>query len=68
MSQRETPSTWRKSSFSQNGDCAELSWTGTHVYLRNTGDHAERILEFTHAEWQAFIQGVKSGEADFKFG
>jgi hypothetical protein len=64
MSEREIPSTWRKSSFSQNTDCAEWSRTETRVYLRNSGDAAERVLEFTHAEWSAFIEGVKSGEAD----
>jgi hypothetical protein len=64
MSERETSSTWRKSSFSQNVDCAEWRFTETRVYLRNSGDLSERILEFTHAEWQAFLEGVKSGEAD----
>jgi hypothetical protein len=64
MSERESPSTWRKSSFSQNVDCAEWSCTETRVYLRNSSDPSEQILEFTHAEWRAFVEGVKSGEAD----
>ena len=64
MNERETPLTWHKSSFSQNVDCAEWSRTETHVYLRNSGDPAGRVLEFTHTEWWAFIEGVKSGEAD----
>jgi hypothetical protein len=64
MSEHETPSTWRKSSFSQNIDCAEWSFTETRVYLRNSSDPSEHKLEFTYAEWRAFIEGVKSGEAD----
>ena len=64
MSERETPSSWRKSSFSYNTDCAEWSFTEARVYLRNSGDPDGRTLEFTHAEWRAFVAGVKSGEAD----
>lgn len=64
MSERETPSAWRKSSFSLNTDCAEWRYTATRVYLRNSGDPVERILEFTHSEWRAFIAGVRHGEAD----
>ena len=64
MSEHETPSTWFKSSFSQNTDCAEWSCTETRVYLRNSGDPTGRMLQFTHAEWRAFVEGVKSGEAD----
>jgi hypothetical protein len=32
--------------------------------LRASRDPSGPTLEFTHGEWQAFIAGVKSGEAD----
>jgi hypothetical protein len=64
MSERETPSGWRKSSFSTGGDCVEWAPTETQVYVRASGDPSGATLEFTHPQWQAFIAGVKSGEAD----
>jgi Domain of unknown function (DUF397) len=55
---------WRKSTFSQNGDCAQWMPTETAVYLRHSKDPSGPVLEFTPAEWRAFVDGVKSGEAD----
>jgi hypothetical protein len=64
MSERETPSTWRKSSFSQPGDCVEWICAEALVYVRASKDRDGPTLKFTHDEWEAFIAGVKSGEAD----
>ncbi len=66
MGEREVPSTWRKSSFSQNSDCAEWSYSENFVFFRNSKDSPVRELQFTHAEWKAFIKGIKSGEADIE--
>jgi predicted secreted Zn-dependent protease len=64
MSERESATTWHRSSFSQSGDCVEWICSGTLVYMRNSNDPSKRVLEFTHPEWRAFIDGVKAGEAD----
>jgi Domain of unknown function (DUF397) len=64
LSEQGTPSTWRKSSFSQGGDCVEWRHGDSVVYLRASKDPHGAVLEFTHREWQAFTAGVKHGEAD----
>jgi hypothetical protein len=64
MRERETPLTWRKSSFSQNGDCAEWCLSEGLILLRSSKDPAGPVLQFTRTEWQAFLSGIKSGEAD----
>ncbi|OGM95004.1 hypothetical protein A2524_02845 [Candidatus Wolfebacteria bacterium RIFOXYD12_FULL_48_21] len=37
---------------------------GETVDVRDTKDPQSPTLSFTHAEWDAFIQGVKKGEFD----
>jgi len=64
MGEDEMPPLWRKSSFSQSGDCVEWIYSEALVHVRNSKDPSGHALEFTHSEWQAFISGVKSGEAD----
>lgn len=60
----EASPAWRKSSFSQDGDCAEWLESRGLIYIRNSNNPSGPILTFTHSEWQAFINGVKAGEAD----
>ena len=60
MSERDAPSTWRKSSFSQSGDCVEWSCLEGFVCVRSSEEDNGPVLRFTNAEWRAFIAGVKS--------
>jgi hypothetical protein len=70
---REPRVAWRKSSHSTNGgDCVEVA-TIAHgsdnspsitVLMRDSKDPDGPRLEFTDAEFQAFVQGVKGGEFD----
>jgi hypothetical protein len=57
---------WYKSSYSGNGggSCVEVKMTGKSVHVRNTRDRNGPMLEFTHAEWDAFISGAHDGEFD----
>lgn len=64
MSGSGAPSSWHRSSFSQSGDCVEWEYSETSVFVRTSKDPFGKTLEFTHAEWRAFIAGVKFGEAD----
>lgn len=64
MGEHETSPTWYKSSFSQNTDCAEWRYSEHLVFFRNSKDPSGPVIKFTHAEWRAFINAVKSGEAD----
>ena len=65
---------WVKSSASYaNGQCAEAAPVpdgyepakpGTALLLRDSKDPEGPVLEFTAAEWDAFLDGVKAGEFD----
>jgi hypothetical protein len=55
---------WRKSSFSQNGDCVEIAFKDEEVLIRDSKRPGESVLVFTYSEWSAFLAGVRSGEFD----
>lgn len=60
MATHETPVTWRKSSFSQGGDCVELAHSRNLILVRDSKDPSGPILSFTVAGWSSFIAGIKS--------
>jgi hypothetical protein len=55
---------FKTSSFCNLGDCVEVGMRpdGT-VAVRDTKDRSGE-LQFTAAEWAAFVAGVKNGEFD----
>ena len=58
---------WHKSTRSggNGGDCVEVAGNLPGIVaLRDTKDPDGTILVFTHAEWSAFIDGVRAGEFD----
>jgi len=57
---------WRKSSHSGgNGSCVEVAAADGTVGVRDSKQHGQGpVLEFTHAEWAAFIRAAKDGEFD----
>jgi uncharacterized protein DUF397 len=59
--------TWHKSSRSNpSGNCVLVSRSPLGIVaVRDSKDHHGPILEFSPAEWEAFIAGVKDGEFDF---
>jgi hypothetical protein len=67
MSQTNNSRAWRKSSYSQGGaECVEIAIDAAgQRHIRDSKQHgAGPILEFTPAEWTAFVRGVKDGEFD----
>jgi hypothetical protein len=69
-SEQRTPrlkigSEFRKSSFSESGNCVEVGreHNGT-VMLRDTKDASRQTLRFSKSEWSAFLHGVKNNEFD----
>jgi hypothetical protein len=60
--------TWRKSSACPNGAaCAEILDDGEHIHVRNTKD-PRVVVTYDHAEWAAFVAGVRLGEFDVQAG
>ena len=54
--------TWRKSTFSAEGNCVEVATANGRVFVRDSKDSAGQMLAFTSSEWEAFIAGAASGE------
>lgn len=55
---------WRRSSFCEQGACAEVAFDGDAVLVRDSKDPDGGVLRFTADEWAAFTAGVKAGEFD----
>jgi uncharacterized protein DUF397 len=55
---------WRKSTFSQSGDCVEVAFGETSVLVRDSKDPLGGTLAFTITEWSAFLAGARRGEFD----
>lgn len=59
-------SEWKKSSYSgSQGSCVEIKMTDERVLVRDTKNRDGGTQNYTHAEWIAFVKGVKDGEFDF---
>ena len=57
---------WAKSSLSHaNGNCVEVAGLSSDLISVRHSKHAKGpTLEFTPAEWDAFLGGVRKGEFD----
>ena len=55
---------WHKSSASGKSDCVEVRIAAENVHVRDTKERQGASLTFTHAEWRAFVSGVRLGEFD----
>jgi hypothetical protein len=55
---------WKKSSRSggNSGECVEVRRNDGTVQVRDSKDSNGRILTFTLAEWEAFLDGATKGE------
>jgi hypothetical protein len=60
-----TRAAWRKSSRSGGqGNCVEVADTPAAIGVRDSKDPKGPVLVFTRADWQEFVDGVKSGVFD----
>jgi hypothetical protein len=55
------PGVWRKSSFCQNSECAEIAMSDGEVLLRSSRE-PEHVVRLTTEEWQALEKGIRAGE------
>ncbi|HEX5198516.1 MAG TPA: DUF397 domain-containing protein [Actinoplanes sp.] len=53
--------TWRRSSFCSDNQCAEIKMVGDAVLLRNS-NRPDSTIELTMAEWESFKKAVLNGE------
>lgn len=53
-----------KSSQCDTGSCVEVASCSCGVQVRDSKDPDGPILDFTHAEWAAFVAGAQLGEFD----
>jgi predicted secreted Zn-dependent protease len=55
---------WRKSTYSgQDGNCVEIATNLPGIIaVRDSKNPDGPALSFTHSNWAAFIQGIKTGE------
>jgi len=61
---RDSPTGWKKSSRSAQGDCVEVDLGGDEVLIRDTKDRQGPVLAVSADAWQAFLDGVREGEFD----
>lgn len=45
-------------------NCVEVGACNCGVKVRDSKDQGGPVLDFTRAEWQAFLDGVRNGEFD----
>lgn len=55
---------WRMASFCHPSGCVEVAIEPDSVYVRNSRRPAQEPLVFDHAEWKAFVLGVRNNEFD----
>jgi Domain of unknown function (DUF397) len=57
---------FRKSSYSGNGGCVEVSMsTAGDVLLKDSKLTESPVLHFSKREWTAFLAGLEAGEFEF---
>ncbi|MGH3252301.1 MAG: DUF397 domain-containing protein [Trebonia sp.] len=64
----DAPGVWMKSSLSSyNANCVEIAGLAEEeIRVRDSKNPRGGVLNFTPAEWDAFIGGVRLGEFDRK--
>ena len=55
-----------KSSFSGPNGCVEVAIRDDGVAVRDSRNRDGAVLEFSSADWKAFVLGVKAGEFDLE--
>ena len=57
-----SPLAWRTSSYTGAGEnCVDVAPSPASVLVRHSKRHADGIIEFTHAEWAAFVTAARDG-------
>jgi hypothetical protein len=59
------PYAWRKSTLCGSGSCIEVAKVNESYMVRDSKDPEGPVLEFSRAEWDAFVAGVHAGDFNF---
>jgi hypothetical protein len=62
--QHSTDRVWRKSTFSEAGNCVEIACDGRVVLVRDSKDCAGPVPEIPISKWRMFVGNVKAGDFD----
>jgi hypothetical protein len=57
-----TRSGWVRSSRCESGTCVEVKFEPGHVFVRDSKNPHNAPLQFSNAEWDAFLKGAVAGE------
>jgi len=55
---------WNKSTYCHGDGCVEYRIDSEVIQVRDSKDRGGPVLTYTRKEWEAFILGVKDGQAD----
>ncbi|WP_328467934.1 DUF397 domain-containing protein [Actinoplanes sp. NBC_00393] len=64
MADERHSSGWKKSSYSETGNCVEVLQLSDQVLVRDSKDPAGGIVAFSPTEWLTFLDDVKGGKFD----
>jgi hypothetical protein len=56
---------WRRSRRCESASCVEVTSHSGGIALRDSKHPDGAILLFSHAEWDAFVAGVRDGDFEF---
>jgi uncharacterized protein DUF397 len=59
-----TGAKWRKSSYTEQADCVEVSHAGPTCAVRDSKDPHGAHLTFGITTWRAFLADIKTGRHD----
>ena len=60
----DLPRKWITSSASADVSCVAVAFTEYGVLVKHSNRPDSPVLEYTYAEWEAFLTGVRGGEFD----
>lgn len=58
-SDQSAPLVWRKSTFSEAGNCVEVAYRGRFVLVRDSKRPSRAILTYAIEDWQAFLLALR---------
>jgi hypothetical protein len=58
---RQPEPAWRRASYCQGGECAEIAVVDGMIALRSSNEPGT-VVRYTTDEWQALVRAIRAGE------